>query len=632
MRNEIYEIGDHKAADTHCPNVPGGEATTRNKKPIGVVSPAAKFTDDPAHGGTHSEPVVRSSGAANTQKQSMRRLSPTALFSDGHSHGETHPEPVVSRGGKTKAEQQPSRAMSPAAISSDDPVRPETQTERVVRRGAATSMSKKPTRALSPAAIHSDDRRECATQSEPVVGRGRGQKKRGTHNACASSSKNYKGRGAALVGEADHSSPDIQAASVGFPALTLIPDDLNRAEIQSTRVAGGEASHPAVDTHAGFAGLSTSISGDHLCYATHRPYVAGGEASQLSADTHSAGAGLSDPFLDDHDPGEIHTGDVVEGEASHSSIDTPRAGASLSTTLPDDYDMLETHHPHVVGTGEASLYASDIQIANAGLSTSISDDHSPFETHSISVVGGEASHYASDIQIANAGLSTLIEEIREQWRRRQVWHRAEKSLTLQAKATCRRLVEGDKIKANALFKAAYTQCEGELAEVAFAATFPLVEAGKSVELHRKAVEKRLLKLAAQLPIADFILGLRGVGLLSLAGIVGEAGDLSIYKGPAKLWKRMGIGIVDGGRQRRLLDKEAALRHGYSPSRRSHMWNIGSCIIKAGGPLKDLYVERKEYELTKPETASKLHAHRKAQRYVEKRLLREMWCEWRKIGR
>lgn len=354
-----------------------------------------------------------------------------------------------------------------------------------------------------------------------------------------------------------------------------------------------------------------------------------GEVDYCNGDIQIARVGFPTILPNDHKVHETHRPDVVRGEASHSSIETLRESAGLSTTLPLDDQIIRGPQSSTVVGGEASHQASDTHPAVAGLSNDPPDDQLARATQSAYVVGGEASHSTSDTHNARAGLSSIIEEIREQWRRRQVWHRAEKSLTLQAKACCRRLVEGDKIKAAALFKSAYGKCDNELAEVAFAATFPLVEAGKSVETHRKAVEKRLLKLAAQLPIADFILSLRGVGLLSLAGIIGEAGDLSVYNGPAKLWKRMGVGIVDGGRQRRVCDAEAALKHGYSPARRSHMWNIGSCIIKAGGPLKDLYVERKEYELTKPETASKLHAHRKAQRYVEKRLLRDMWCEWRK---
>ena len=220
----------------------------------------------------------------------------------------------------------------------------------------------------------------------------------------------------------------------------------------------------------------------------------------------------------------------------------------------------------------------------------------------------------------------VIAEIREQWRRRQAWHRAEKSLTLQAKALCRRLAGGEIKDADRLYNAALGKGEHVMAEVAFAAIFPLVEARDSVAKHRAAVEKRLSKLANSLPVADWVKGVRGVGLGSLAAIIGEAGDLSAYDTPAKLWKRMGLAVIDGGRQRRVAGA-AALDHGYSPGRRSVMWNVGASIIKAGGELKQAYDARKVIEATRCET--KGHAHNRAQRYVEKRFLRMLWSEWRK---
>lgn len=221
----------------------------------------------------------------------------------------------------------------------------------------------------------------------------------------------------------------------------------------------------------------------------------------------------------------------------------------------------------------------------------------------------------------------VIAEIREQWRRRQAWHRAEKALTLQAKALCRRLAAGDKKEADSIFAAAYGKGAHPMADIALAATFPLVEARDSVAKHRAAVEKRLVKLAKQLPVAPWVESVRGVGLASLAAIVGEAGDLSNYDNPAKLWKRMGLAVMpDGGRQRRI-GGEAALEHGYSPARRSVVWNIGACIVKAGGPLKAIYDARKIYEAERVET--KAHAHNRAQRYVEKRFVRDLWVAWRK---
>jgi hypothetical protein len=225
-------------------------------------------------------------------------------------------------------------------------------------------------------------------------------------------------------------------------------------------------------------------------------------------------------------------------------------------------------------------------------------------------------------------LGDLIAEIREQWRRRQSWHRAEKSLTLQSKALCRRLAnDGDKKEADIIYKAALGKGEHPMSTVAMAAMFPLVEGRKLIETSRKAVEKRLEKLASELPVAPWIKATRGVGILSLAAIVGEAGDLSAYSNPAKLWKRLGLAVMPDGTRQRKVGGAEAIEHGYSPARRSVVWNIGACIVKAGGPLKEVYDTRKLYEAER--VATKAHAHNRAQRYLEKRFILKLWSEWRK---
>ncbi len=174
---------------------------------------------------------------------------------------------------------------------------------------------------------------------------------------------------------------------------------------------------------------------------------------------------------------------------------------------------------------------------------------------------GEVDQKVFGHQTRSVDLAAPIAEIREQWRRRQAWHRAEKSLTLQAKALCRRLADGgDKAEADRIYKAALGKGSHPMAEVALAAMFPLTEARDAIGKHRAAVEKRLTKLAKALPIGPWVEGTRGVGLLSLAAIVGEAGDLSAYSNPAKLWKRMGLAVMPDGRQRRV-SGVGALDHG-----------------------------------------------------------------------
>jgi hypothetical protein len=227
-------------------------------------------------------------------------------------------------------------------------------------------------------------------------------------------------------------------------------------------------------------------------------------------------------------------------------------------------------------------------------------------------------------QCLNA-LAAAIDEIREQWKRRQMWHRAEKSLTLQAKAMCRRLLAGDKKEAEVLYKSALNGGEHEMASTAYLAMHPLLEGRDGIEKARLQVEKRLLVLAKGLPVVPWVDSVRGFGVLSLAGIVGEAGDLSAYSNPAKLWKRMGLAVIGGERQRKK-EGAAGIEHGYNPARRSLMWTVGDCIIRAGGPLKELYNERKVYEA--PRVKTKMHAHNRAKRYIEKRLLRDLWRAWR----
>ena len=148
------------------------------------------------------------------------------------------------------------------------------------------------------------------------------------------------------------------------------------------------------------------------------------------------------------------------------------------------------------------------------------------------------------------------------------------------------------------------------------------------ETQRKACQKELLKAAKQLPAAGWVQSVRGFGMPSFAAIVGEAGDLGSYDSVAKLWKRMGLAVIDGKSQRRVSDAAEAARHGYNPRRRSEMHVVGECILKAGGPYREVYDQRKAYETERAPEMSKIHAHRRAMRYVEKRLLRDLWRAWR----
>lgn len=191
------------------------------------------------------------------------------------------------------------------------------------------------------------------------------------------------------------------------------------------------------------------------------------------------------------------------------------------------------------------------------------------------------------------------------------------------------------------------ECSGPWADT-IAAT---VQARQPFEAIEANARKEMGKLAKQLPVwADFGEDIRGFGEVSLAVIVAEAGDLSNYATDAKLWKRMGVAVIEGRRQGNPGEnatKEDWIEHGYRKPRRSHLWNIGQSLIKGNrdGVYRVAYDRRRAHTMvTHPEwwcdedgnpkvdktgKPSSAHGAADAQRYMEKRLLRDLWRAWRR---
>jgi hypothetical protein len=222
--------------------------------------------------------------------------------------------------------------------------------------------------------------------------------------------------------------------------------------------------------------------------------------------------------------------------------------------------------------------------------------------------------------------SPIIREIIQLWRMRQRWHRAEKSLILQGKAICRAWTGGDKGKASDLFDEALAGNHSD--PVLAVALMPFIASIEKFAPERKAIEKRLRKLAKQTPWWSWVEQVKGFGDLNLAAIVGEAGDIASYRNPSCLWMRFGLGVIDGGRQRKVADAKEALRHGYAPHRRCVAYLLGDTIIKKTSPYRQVYLDRKVIEAER--TKTKAHAHNRAARYMVKMILKDLWIEAKRI--
>lgn len=287
--------------------------------------------------------------------------------------------------------------------------------------------------------------------------------------------------------------------------------------------------------------------------------------------------------------------------------------------------------------------------------------------------GADEGRLRSDNQCTVALIGELIAEIFVMNRFHRSAGQMKRALEAQGKATCRSYAGGDKVEGKKLWDSE----EPPLAlQALLIRTKEAKEPLEAAEAHYARVLERLGK---QLPVADWCAGIQGFSYLKLARIVGECGiGPGEFKSPSALWKRMGLAVIDGKRQRRVTG-DAALEHGYVAHRAALMWQIGQDMLMhqigsekdenkkkiegtdfAKGRFGEVYLERKAYLRAKNEAgdyaersaeivaASKrngstpaaenlagrltpTHIHNDAQRYMLKRLLKELWQTWRRAN-
>lgn len=159
---------------------------------------------------------------------------------------------------------------------------------------------------------------------------------------------------------------------------------------------------------------------------------------------------------------------------------------------------------------------------------------------------------------------------------------------------------------------------------------------------RDNTEKEMRRLAKSLPVYPWVASIKGFGDLGLGIIVGEAGDLSNYETVSRLWKRLGLAVIEGERQQRKMGADAAAKHGYNPRRRAEIWTLGDSLFKhqyrgakddapahPTGPYGEVYAARKA--ATEGRDGWSLgRRDNDARRIMTKALLADLHKEWRKV--
>ena len=226
-------------------------------------------------------------------------------------------------------------------------------------------------------------------------------------------------------------------------------------------------------------------------------------------------------------------------------------------------------------------------------------------------------------------VSDAVPLLIELWRQRQDLRRAERGLIQQCQSICRRASGGDKDAGAELWAAVQAGSADPGLDMLLS---PYRAAAGSLSASAAALEKQVIKLVRTLPLwTNWAVNVRGVAELSLGGLIGEAArSPAEYRSVSALWKRFGLAVIDGGRQRLIAGAEAAALHGYSPQRRAYAYTLSTNLMRSqrtGDPYRDLYDRRKAYELERE--VPKGHAHNRALRVMVKALIRDVWIADRK---
>lgn len=167
------------------------------------------------------------------------------------------------------------------------------------------------------------------------------------------------------------------------------------------------------------------------------------------------------------------------------------------------------------------------------------------------------------------------------------------------------------------------------------------------EEEKDRLEKVMRVEAKKLPVATWVehRDQRGFGLLFLAIVIGETGNLALYANPAKVWRRLGcapwtfnsktqMGATwRGGKQGKLPAEEWEL-FGYSPRRRSISYLVGKNLLMQNyidgewtGPYRARYEEAKaNIQETHPDySARRCDLH--GMLLATKLLLKNLWVRW-----
>lgn len=157
---------------------------------------------------------------------------------------------------------------------------------------------------------------------------------------------------------------------------------------------------------------------------------------------------------------------------------------------------------------------------------------------------------------------------------------------------------------------------------------PVKTQQEELEKLEVAIDRQLTRLVKQHPLGEWITTeAKGLSPRSFGLLFGITGTLDRFATVSKLWKYLGLHVVDGGAPRRVRGQKLD----YSPQGRTRCYVIAESIVKTGkgGKYRDAYDTKKAYYEAERGDWPQIRRHRAAMRYAVKELVKDLWIEWRK---
>ena len=148
----------------------------------------------------------------------------------------------------------------------------------------------------------------------------------------------------------------------------------------------------------------------------------------------------------------------------------------------------------------------------------------------------------------------------------------------------------------------------------------------------KSKDKAIVKKTNELPECEWWISHKGLSAKGLGLLTGDAGDIARFDKESQLWKRMGMAVIDGKRQRRVAGNAAkAIEHGYNSDNRATMFTIVSSLNMERN--KECYADHPWFNLARDYKKRKLAegdrpcvAEARANRRIGKRILRDLFIQ------